>query len=44
MKTRKLRVFSDEDIKKIQDTVSSWRSGDGYQDIEGYCKFKHERN
>ena len=38
METRKLRVFSNEDIEKIQDTVSSWRTGEGYEDIEGYCK------
>ena len=35
---RVLRVLSDEDIKKIQETVSSWRKGGEYQDIEGYCK------
>ena len=38
METRVLKVLSDEDIKKIQDTVSSWRTGDGYEDVEGYCK------
>ena len=27
-----------EDVKKIQDTVSSWRTGEGYEDVEGYCK------
>ncbi len=38
METRILKVFTDEDIQKIQDTVSSWRAGDGYEDIEGFCK------
>ena len=38
METRVLKVLSDEDIQKVQDTVSSWRTGDGYEDIEGYCK------
>ena len=38
METRKLRVFTDEDVKKIQDTVSAWRTGEGYEDVEGYCK------
>ena len=38
METRVLKVLTDEDIQKVQDTVSSWRTGDGYDDIEGYCK------
>ena len=38
METRVLKVLTDEDIQKVQDTVSSWRTGDGYEDIEGYCK------
>ena len=38
METRKLKILTDEDIQKVQDTVSSWRTGDGYEDIEGYCK------
>ncbi len=38
METRVLKVLTDEDIRKVQDTVSSWRTGDGYEDIEGYCK------
>ena len=37
METRVLKVLTDEDIQKVQDTVSSWRSGDGYEDIEGFC-------
>ena len=38
METRKLRVFTDEDIQKIQNIVSAWRKGDRYEDVEGYCK------
>ena len=38
METRVLKVLTDEDIQKVQYTVSSWRTGDGYEDIEGYCK------
>jgi len=38
METRILKVLTDEDIQKVQETVSSWRTGDGYEDIEGYCK------
>ena len=38
METRTLKVFTDEDIQKIQDTVSLWRAEDGYEDIEGFCK------
>jgi len=38
METRKFRVFTEEDIKKIQDTVSTWRKGEGYKDVEGFCK------
>jgi type I restriction enzyme M protein len=37
METRVLKVLTDEDIGKIQDTVSSWRSGIEYNDVEGYC-------
>ena len=38
METRTLKVLTDEDIKKVQNTVSCWRKGDGYKDIEGFCK------
>ena len=38
METRVLKVLTDEDIQKVQDTVSSWRSGEGYEDVEGFCK------
>jgi len=38
METKALKVLTDEDIQKVQDTVSSWRTGDGYEDIVGFCK------
>lgn len=38
MKTRVLKVFTDEDIAKIQETVQSWKTGEGYEDIAGFCK------
>ena len=38
METRVLKVFTDKDIAKIADTVQSWKSGDGYEDIAGFCK------
>ncbi|MGI9322088.1 MAG: type I restriction-modification system subunit M [Pseudomonadales bacterium] len=38
METRVLRIFTDEDIAKIGDTVRAWRSGKKYKDIAGFCK------
>ncbi|APO87930.1 class I SAM-dependent DNA methyltransferase [Marivivens sp. JLT3646] len=38
METRVLKVFTDEDITKIQETVQSWKTGEGYEDIAGFCK------
>jgi len=38
METRVLKVLTNEDIQRIQYTVSLWRTGDGYEDIEGFCK------
>jgi type I restriction enzyme M protein len=39
MASRKLRVFSDEDIIKIAETYHKWRNRDGnYEDVEGFCK------
>ena len=37
METRVLKVLTDSDIRKVQDTVSLWRSGEGYEDVKGYC-------
>jgi type I restriction enzyme M protein len=38
METRVLKVFTEEDIAKIQETVQSWKTGEGYQDVAGFCK------
>jgi type I restriction enzyme M protein len=38
METRVLKVFTNEDIAKVADTVAAWKSGDGYEDIAGFCK------
>ena len=38
METRVLKVFTDEDIAKIQDTVKSWKTGEDYEDVAGFCK------
>jgi type I restriction enzyme M protein len=39
MASRKLRVFSDEDVKSIADTYHHWRTeGEGYEDVAGFCK------
>lgn len=38
METRVLKIFTDEDIDKIADTVQAWKSGDGYENVAGFCK------
>ena len=38
LQTRVQRILSDEDIKKIADSVHRWRRDDGYEDIPGFCK------
>ena len=38
METRVLKVFTDEDIAKIQCTVQSWKAGEDYEDVAGFCK------
>ena len=38
METRVLKVFTDEDIAKIAETVQSWKTGKGYEDVAGFCK------
>lgn len=38
METRVLKVLTDEDIAKIQETVQSWKTGEGYEDVAGFCK------
>jgi type I restriction enzyme M protein len=38
METRVLKVFTDEDIAKIADTVQAWKTGEDYKDVAGFCK------
>ncbi len=38
METRVLKVLTKKDIDKITKIVSSWRKGENYLDIEGFCK------
>ena len=38
METRVLRVFREEDIEKIADTVISWRNGNNFKEVKGFCK------
>ena len=40
MVSRRLRVFEEEDLKKITDVYHAWRnvSSSAYSDIEGFCK------
>lgn len=38
METRVLKVLTDKDIGKIADTVQAWKSGEGYEDVAGFCK------
>ena len=38
METTVLKVLTDNDIAHISETVRSWRAGDGYQDVAGFCK------
>ncbi|MDC0340113.1 type I restriction-modification system subunit M [Pelagibacteraceae bacterium] len=37
MKTKALKILTNEDIQKIKDTVFLWRKGEGYEDIKGFC-------
>jgi type I restriction enzyme M protein len=38
METRVLKVLTDDDITKIQEKVESWKTGDSYEDVAGFCK------
>ena len=38
MQTRVLKLLTTDDIARIADTVQAWRSGEGYEDIDGFCK------
>ena len=33
-----LKIFTVEDIAKIQETVQSWKTSEGYEDVAGFCK------
>lgn len=37
MKDRVLRDFTPEDIRKIADTFHAWKTGEGYEDVPGFC-------
>ena len=38
MEGRVQKVFTDKDIAKIHETVRSWKTGEGYGDVAGFCK------
>ena len=38
METRVIRIFTEEDIAKVADTVQAWKAGKGYEDVAGFCK------
>jgi len=38
METRVVKTLKDKDIKKISSTISSWRIGEDYKDLKGFCK------
>ena len=38
MNTRVLKIFTNEDIKKISEVVKAWRTGENYKDVNGFCK------
>lgn len=38
METRVLKIFTDEDITKIANTVQAWKTGENYKDVAGFCK------
>jgi len=38
MKDRVHREFSEEDIKKIENTYHNWLNDENYEDVKGFCK------
>jgi type I restriction enzyme M protein len=38
MVDRKRKEFSDKDVANIAATYHSWREGNGYEDVSGFCK------
>ncbi len=42
MQSRVLRVFTNKDIAKIHQTVQSWKTGEGYEDVAGIASQRLE--
>ena len=38
MESNVLKVFTDVDITKIQRVVQSWKTGEDYEDVAGFCR------
>ena len=38
MQTKANKILTDKDVQRIKSTVSSWRKGEDYSDILGFCK------
>ena len=38
MEKRSVRICKSHDIKKIRNTINSWKIGKNYSDIAGFCK------
>tara|TARA_B100001964_G_scaffold106720_1_gene119268 strand:- start:49 stop:369 length:321 start_codon:yes stop_codon:yes gene_type:complete len=38
MKTRVLKILTNEDISMVANIVQSWRKGEQYEDVVGFCK------
>ena len=38
MKKPGAKVLTEDDIAKIADTVEAWKTGEGYEDVAGFCK------
>ena len=38
METRVMKVLTQDDIDHIANTVHAWKTGEGYEDVAGFCK------
>ncbi len=38
MKDRVLRDFTQEDLDQVTETFHNWQTGEGYEDVAGFCK------
>lgn len=38
MKDRVLRDFTQEDLNQVTETFHNWQTGEGYEDVAGFCK------